>query len=91
MREGARRNLGAFLWGAAVAGVLATELTKPGRKRTWQGRLAGVIPYDFRPPSRRRFEAAIWNPRDPHLLKPQPFGVGWTVNLGRLARLLHLV
>lgn len=85
------RNLGAALWGAAVAAALATELRKPERERSWSGRLGGVLPYDFRRPSVGRFRDAMWSPDDPHVLKAQAWGVGWTVNLGRVARLLRLV
>jgi hypothetical protein len=79
------------VWGAAVAAAVTIELRKPERERTWHGRLGGALPYDFRRPTLRRFREAIWSPGDVHVLKAHPFGVGWTVNLGRLARLLRLV
>ena len=30
----------------------------------------------------------MWSPDDEHWLTPQVFGVGWTVNLGRLVSVL---
>jgi Family of unknown function (DUF5808) len=69
-----------------VAAAVGTELRKPRRKRTWHGRIAGVVPYDFRPPTRRRVKARWWNPNDPRVLTPRAFGVGWDVNVGRLVR-----
>ena len=44
-----------------------------------------MVPYDFRPPSPGRLRARLWNPEDPRLLTEQVFGVGWSVNLHRLA------
>ncbi len=69
---------------AGIALVVATvinELLKPPGKRTWHGRLFGVIPYDLRLPTPGRVGGRIWNPSDPQLLLPTAFGVGWTVNL----------
>jgi uncharacterized membrane protein len=67
-----------------VAAAVATELRKPARKRSWHGRIAGVVPYDFRRPTLRRAKSRWWNPRDPRILTPRTFGVGWDVNIGRL-------
>jgi hypothetical protein len=50
--------------------------------------VAGVVPYDFRPPTFARIKSAVWAPDDPRVLKPHAFGVGWTVNVGRLVALL---
>jgi hypothetical protein len=72
--------VGLTLIGAAVA----TELRKAPEDRTWEGRLAGRIPYDFRPPTLARARERLWNPADRRVLVPTVFGVGWTVNLGRL-------
>ncbi len=75
--------VGLALLGAAVA----TELSKPAPERTWHGRLAGFVPYDLRPPTPERIRAAWWNPDNPRILTDRVFGVGWAVNLGRLAEL----
>lgn len=80
------RVVGAVAGVGLVAAAVGTELLKPRRKRTWHGRLAGVVPYDFRRPTRRRVKARWWNPDDPRILTPRAFGVGWDVNVGRLVR-----
>jgi hypothetical protein len=89
-REG-KRNLGLLLWLGAGVAILVRELGQRPRKRRWRGRVAGFVPYDFRRPTVARFRDAHWSPDDARLLNPHPFGIGWTVNLGRIARLLRLV
>ena len=74
-------------WGLAAAAVLQ-ELRKPAAERTWHGTVAGVVPYDFRVPTLARVQASLWDPEG-SLVKPQPFGVGWTLNPGRIAALLR--
>jgi hypothetical protein len=74
---------------ALLAGAVVTELRKPAEQRTWHGRVVGVVPYDLRPPTLARFRNALWNPDNPSLLAPHPFGVGWTVNLARVRELLR--
>jgi Family of unknown function (DUF5808) len=69
-----------------VAAAVGTELRKPRRRRTWHGRVAGVVPYDFRRPTLSRVKARWWNPGDRRVLTPRVFGVGWAVNVGRLVR-----
>ena len=55
----------------AVAGAAALDqLRRPVAERTWHGSVLG-IPYDFRPPSPRRFKDAWWNPNDPRLFTPR--------------------
>jgi len=67
-----------------IGAALATELRKPAEERTCQGRIAGRVPYDLRPPTLARGHERLWNPGDRRILVPTVFGVGWTVNLGRL-------
>jgi len=74
--------LGLILIGAAVA----TELRKPAEERTWEGRIAGRVPYDLRPPTLARGRERLWNPADRRVFVPTVFGVGWTVNFGGLLR-----
>jgi hypothetical protein len=74
-------GLGAALLGTAVI----TELRKPPEQRTWEGRIAGRIPYDLRMPTFDRARQRLWNPSDRRIIVPTVFGVGWTVNFGRLA------
>lgn len=73
--------------GALVAAAVVQELRKPSSERTWHGRLAGFIPYDFRPPTVERVKDAWWNPDEPRIFTDRVFGVGWSVNLGRVARI----
>jgi hypothetical protein len=73
---------------AVSAAAVLQELSKPEDERTWQGNVLGV-PYDFRPPTPRRFINAMWNPDDPRLFTPRPFGVGWTINFARALQLIR--
>ncbi len=78
-------------WGgvALVAAAVASELRRPAGEREWHGMLAGVVPYDLRPPTPDRVRRRMWDPDNDALFVPQVFGVGWTVNLGRLARAIQ--
>ena len=55
--ETVRNETSAFFWIlrtamiVAVAGAIYTELRKDPDKRTWNGKLLDVIPYDFRLPT----------------------------------------
>ena len=66
-----------------VGQALLEQLRRPSGERTWQGKVAGVVPYDFRPPTTQRIKKAFWSPEDPYIT-PHSFGVGWSVNLGRI-------
>jgi hypothetical protein len=72
--------------GLLVAAV-AQELAQPEDRRTWHGRVAGVVPYDFRLPTWSRIREAYWNPTDPRLLTERVLGVGWSVNFYQVRRL----
>jgi hypothetical protein len=88
----ARSEIGAFFWllrtaaFAAVAGAIYTELRKPPEERTWNGKLLGVVPYDFRLPTLEGLKQAYWNPRSPKIFTARPLGVGWAVNIPTLLR-----
>ena len=90
----ARNELGDLMWllrmavFGAVAGALYTELRKPPQQRTWNGKLLGFLPYDFRLPTLERLRSAYWNPRSPKLFSDRPLGVGWAVNIPTLLRRL---
>ena len=77
-------------FGLVVAAV-ATELAKPEPERTWEGRVFGVVPYDFRPPTWQRIRDAYWNPESDRLFSDRVFGVGWAVNLYRAKTLMEQV
>jgi hypothetical protein len=80
-------------WGllglALVGGAVLQELRKPAGSRTWQGRLLGIVPYDFRLPSWARIKTELWNPGDPRIITPHAFGVGWGINLYQVKRQLR--
>ena len=90
----ARSELGDLMWllrmavVATVLGAIYTELRKPPEQRTWNGKLLGVIPYDFRLPTIERLRAAYWNPASPKVFTARPLGVGWAVNIPTLLRRL---
>jgi len=74
--------------GFGIAAIVK-ELRLPREDRTWHGDVGGFVPYDFRPPTADRIRAALWSPDSPRLLSPTVFGVGWSVNLGRIAVLVR--
>ena len=78
------------VFGLVVAAV-ATELSKPAPERTWEGRVLGVVPYDFRPPTWQRIRDAYWNSRSERLFSDRVFGVGWAINLHRAKGLMEQV
>jgi hypothetical protein len=83
-----RRRWGLVVGLALLGAAVATELRKPLEERTWNGRIGGVVPYDFRPPTFDKLQRAMWSPDEERVFSESPFGVGWTLNFGRLARLL---
>ena len=78
------------LWKLALAivGVVAIvqELRKPPEERTWQGTVAGLVPYDLRKPTIERFRDTYWNPDGP-ILSGKAWGVGWAPNFGAVKKL----
>jgi len=83
------RRLVRFAAFGLVVAAIATELSKPEAERTWEGRVFGLVPYDFRPPTWERIRAAYWNPNSDRLLSDRVFGVGWAVNLHRAKTLME--
>ena len=85
-----RPNL-ANVWRAALAiiGIIAIvgELRKPPPERTWHGKVADLIPYDFRMPTAERLRETYWNPDGP-IVSSKLWGVGWALNLGALKQRL---
>jgi len=61
--------------------ALYQELRKPDAERTWQGKVAGIVPYDFRLPTIERLRAAYWDPSSDTVFTERVFGVGWAVNI----------
>jgi hypothetical protein len=64
-----------------VGVALREQLRLPPEERTWHGRIAGRIPYDFRLPTAERIRATFWNKHTSQILVPHVFGIGWTINL----------
>lgn len=75
------RHLVALLAITAAVIAIVTELRRPKDQRTWHGKVAGIVPYDFRVPTMDRIKERTANPDGP-VLTPQVVGVGWTVNVG---------
>jgi hypothetical protein len=73
---------------AVAVAAVAKELRKPADERTWNGAL-GFVPYDFRVPTLARVKERMWDPEGAHLISPRVFGVGWTLNVGRLVELVR--
>ena len=72
----------------AFFGALYQELKKPAEERTWHGKVAGVVPYDFRVPTLDRLRHAYWEPESDEIFSERVFGVGWAVNVPVAARKL---
>lgn len=72
----------------SLAAAIYQELRKPPAMRTWQGKVAGVIPYDFRVPTLERLREAYWNPDSKTIFTERVFGVGWAVNIPVFTRKL---
>ena len=83
-----RRNLLGAVTTVLTFAAFADQLRRPAGQRTWYGRIAGV-PYDFRTPTWERSVGKIWNPDNPSIMAPTIWGVGWTINLYRLAHPLR--
>ncbi|MEZ4521041.1 MAG: DUF5808 domain-containing protein [Thermomicrobiales bacterium] len=71
-----------------LALALWDQLVRDPEHRTRHGQVFGV-PYDFRRPTLSKIKERFWDPQDSRLLTPHVFGVGWSVNVGRLAALVR--
>ena len=85
---GLRRIVNLIAIGLLLTAV-AQEAAKPRSQRTWRGRVLGVVPYDFTPPTWDRVRRAYWNPQDGRLFTDRVLGVGWAINLHRARVLLQ--
>ena len=72
----------------AVVAVVK-ELRTPKDEREWNGVVVGFVPYDFRVPTAERIMERIWDPDGSRLINPRVFGVGWTLNIGKLVALIQ--
>jgi hypothetical protein len=85
---GANKVALAVVAGLTVAAVV-TELRKPPEEREWHGKIADFVPYDLRPPTAAKLRERIWDVDNPNLIVPHAFGIGWTINFGRLYTLAN--
>jgi hypothetical protein len=69
-----------LFWVALVAAIYQ-ELKKPPQERTWHGKVAGAVPYDFRVPTLEKFRDAYWAPETDRIFSDKVIGVGWGVNI----------
>lgn len=74
------RMLRTLAWVAFIA-ALYQELRKPPEERTWHGRVAGIIPYDFRFPTMERIRSSYWDPTSDRVFSDKVIGVGWAINI----------
>jgi hypothetical protein len=82
------QQLARLIMMAMVISAVWQELSKPAAERTWQGHVWRFVPYDLRVPTWERIRETLWAPDNPHIVIPRVFGVGWTVNVGRVYALL---
>jgi hypothetical protein len=71
--------------------VLGAAVVDAVRKNRLHGEVFGFVPYEFRMPNFERVRGHAWDPDSQRVLTPTTFGVGWSVNLGRVARLAGIV
>lgn len=86
----ALRRISLYLGLGLLAAAVFTELRKPAGQRSWQGHVAGVVPYNFRLtpppyPSAALSPGGVY-PDSDRLLVPRSFGVGWSLNFPALVR-----
>ena len=70
--------------------AICQELEKPREERKWHGKVAGFIPYEFRPPTGARLKETYWDPYG-RVFSPQVFGIGWTINFYALLENLGII
>ena len=69
------------LFWVAFGAAIYQELRRPPEERTWHGKVAGTVPYDFRVPTLERFQKAYWDPDTDRVFSDKVIGVGWAVNI----------
>jgi hypothetical protein len=81
------RALWRWILAALAVVAIAQELRRSPEERTWHGKVAGFVPYDFRKPTVDRFRESYWNPEGP-LVSAKAWGVGWVLNVGAVKKLV---
>jgi hypothetical protein len=79
------RKIWSLIFAAIAVIAVIQELRKPKDQRTWHGKVADLVPYDFRMPTVERIRNTYWNPDGP-ILSGKVFGAGWAFNFGVLAK-----
>ena len=77
-------------WATLVAAIYQ-ELKKQPQERTWHGRVAGTVPYDFRVPTLEKFREAYWAPDTDRVFSDRVIGVGWAVNIPAAVRKISAI
>lgn len=75
---------------ALIVAAIFQELEKPKEERQWHGKVAGIVPYDFRLPTIERIKESYWNPYDNRIFTPDVIGIGWAINFYTLLERLRL-
>ncbi|MDM7832517.1 DUF5808 domain-containing protein [Cellulomonas edaphi] len=78
-----QRLIRVVTFGLALAAI-AKEVRTPADEREWHGVVVGFVPYDFRVPTLARAKQRLWDPEGSRVINPKVFGVGWTLNVGKL-------
>ncbi|WP_426595004.1 DUF5808 domain-containing protein [Cellulomonas sp. McL0617] len=73
---------------ALTVTAVVKEIRTPPEQRTWNGVVVGFVPYDLRFPTLSRVRERMWNPSSSRLINPRVFGIGWTLNVGRVVELV---
>lgn len=74
---------------ALTAAAVVKELRTPEAERTWHGKIASVVPYELRIPTLARVRERLWDPDAENVVGPRVFGVGWTVNMGKVTAMVR--
>lgn len=82
------RSVRTLFWFLLFAAVYQ-ELRKPPEERTWHGKVAGVVPYDFRVPTLERLRQSYWMPESDQVFTERVVGVGWGINVPTALRKLN--
>lgn len=88
-RENGLRGLITLITIGLTVAAVVKELRTPRAQRTWHGKLASVVPYELRVPTLERARDRLWNPQAERVVGPRVFGVGWTVNLGKVVAVVR--
>ncbi len=72
---------------AFLVAALVTEMQKDPSERTGHGKVAGLVPYDFRPPTLEKLRLSVWDEGSDRIITPTAFGAGWGINFAEVVKL----